>query len=165
VNESREVLESTGEQTSPIFVDTTGRRRRWLRWLGYGVGVACVGYGVVLVISLLGGPVSPDTLVPGLPKPTASKTTERVGPLPIGSLPTAVGNRSTAVTLPTSPGATRSTSTAPSGPPRTSKPRAGKPSPTANPPASTSPSPGGTSPTPGEEGGSAPAGEAEAPNG
>jgi hypothetical protein len=71
VSASFEVLDSSGPEPEPVFVDTTGRRRRRLRWAGYATGTACAGYSIMLAISLMGGPVSPRTLLPlpGVPEP------------------------------------------------------------------------------------------------
>ena len=49
----------------PVFVDATGRRLRRLRRVGALVGVACVGYLVVLAAAVGGGVVDPVTS--GLP--------------------------------------------------------------------------------------------------
>ena len=43
----------------PVFVDATGRRMRRLRRVGALVGVACVGYLVVLAVAVGGGVVDP----------------------------------------------------------------------------------------------------------
>ena len=54
---------------STIFVDPSGRRREWLTWaLGLLAG-ACVGYVVMLVLSFMGGPITPHQLLPlpGMP--------------------------------------------------------------------------------------------------
>jgi hypothetical protein len=49
----------------PVFVDATGRRLRRLRRIGALVGLACVGYLVVLAAAVGGGVVDPVTS--GLP--------------------------------------------------------------------------------------------------
>src|SRR5215470_2343147 len=54
---------------STIFVDPSGRRREWVTWtLGLLAG-ACVGYVVMLVLSFMGGPITPHQLLPlpGIP--------------------------------------------------------------------------------------------------
>jgi len=54
---------------STIFVDPSGRRREWVTWaLGLLAG-ACVGYVVMLVLSFMGGPITPHQLLPlpGMP--------------------------------------------------------------------------------------------------
>jgi len=54
---------------STIFVDRSGRRREWVTWaLGLLAG-ACVGYVVMLVLSFMGGPITPRQLLPlpGIP--------------------------------------------------------------------------------------------------
>jgi hypothetical protein len=49
---------------SPVFVDSTGRRRRLLRRLSYGFGGICMLYGGLLSVSLAGGPVSSSAILP-----------------------------------------------------------------------------------------------------
>jgi hypothetical protein len=49
---------------SPVFVDSTGRRRRLLRRLSYAFGGICIVYGGLVSVALAGGPVSPSTVLP-----------------------------------------------------------------------------------------------------
>ncbi|MEV6487927.1 hypothetical protein AB0M20_04675, partial [Actinoplanes sp. NPDC051633] len=49
---------------APVFVDTTGRRRRFLRRLAYGFGALCMMYGGLVSVSLAGGPVSSSAVLP-----------------------------------------------------------------------------------------------------
>jgi hypothetical protein len=49
---------------SPVFVDSTGRRRRVLRRLSYVFGAICVVYGGLVTVSLAGGPVSSSAVLP-----------------------------------------------------------------------------------------------------
>jgi hypothetical protein len=49
---------------SPVFVDSTGRRRRVLRRLSYAFGAICIVYGGLVTVSLAGGPVSPSAVLP-----------------------------------------------------------------------------------------------------
>jgi hypothetical protein len=51
-------------QPAPVFVDSTGRRRRLLRRLAYGFGAFCMVYGGLISLSLAGGPVSPNAVMP-----------------------------------------------------------------------------------------------------
>src|SRR4051794_2873 len=53
---------------SPVFVDSTGRRRRLLKRVAYGFGALCMVYGGLISVSLAGGPVSSSALLP-LPRP------------------------------------------------------------------------------------------------
>ena len=46
---------------APVFVDPTGIRRRWLRVAGFVTTAGCLLYGVILVISLIWSPITPDT--------------------------------------------------------------------------------------------------------
>lgn len=48
----------------PVFVDPSGRRRRRVRRLAYGVGLVGLAYTVMVGVSFAGGPVSPETVVP-----------------------------------------------------------------------------------------------------
>jgi hypothetical protein len=54
----------TGADSKPVFVDMSGRRGKLVRWVAYGVGAICLTYTALVGISLAGGPVSPDGLVP-----------------------------------------------------------------------------------------------------
>jgi hypothetical protein len=49
---------------SPVFVDSTGRRRRMLRKVAYGFGALCMVYGGLISVSLAGGPVSSSAVLP-----------------------------------------------------------------------------------------------------
>jgi hypothetical protein len=49
---------------SPVFVDSTGRRRRVLRRISYAFGAICIVYGGLVTVSLAGGPVSPSAVLP-----------------------------------------------------------------------------------------------------
>ncbi|CNE35625.1 Uncharacterised protein [Mycobacterium tuberculosis] len=62
--DKREVIDSRDRSASPVFVDVTGRRRRRMRRFGYAAAALCGGYSIMIGISLAGGPVSPQTLLP-----------------------------------------------------------------------------------------------------
>jgi len=47
-----------------IFVDGTGRRRRWLRCLAYGSGLVGLVLTGLVAVSFVGGPVGPETVLP-----------------------------------------------------------------------------------------------------
>jgi len=49
---------------APVFVDSSGRRRRMLRKVAYGFGALCMVYGGLVSISLAGGPVSSSAVLP-----------------------------------------------------------------------------------------------------
>ncbi|NEC86101.1 hypothetical protein [Streptomyces sp. SID12501] len=57
---------SNGAADGPVFVDTSGRRARLLRRFGTFLGVACVGYAVVLGMAFMGWGTSltPSSLLP-----------------------------------------------------------------------------------------------------
>ena len=49
---------------APVFVDSTGRRRRLIRRTTFGFLVGACAYGALIIVSLLGGPVPPNALLP-----------------------------------------------------------------------------------------------------
>jgi hypothetical protein len=49
---------------SPVFVDSTGRRRRLLKRVAYGFSALCMVYGGLISVSLAGGPVSSSAVLP-----------------------------------------------------------------------------------------------------
>ncbi|GAA4931586.1 hypothetical protein [Actinoplanes utahensis] len=49
---------------APVFVDSTGRRSRFLRRLALAFGVVLLGYGALIGVSLAGGPVSMSAVLP-----------------------------------------------------------------------------------------------------
>jgi hypothetical protein len=49
---------------SPVFVDSTGRRRKVLRRIAYAFGGLCMLYGGLICVSLAGGPVSSSAILP-----------------------------------------------------------------------------------------------------
>lgn len=58
---------------APVFVDASGRRRRVAHRLAVGAFLAAAGYSLMVIWSLLGGPVSPDSLMPfSAPHPATS---------------------------------------------------------------------------------------------
>ena len=71
---------------APVFVDSTGRRRRVLRRLAYGFGALCMLYGGLVSVSLAGGPVSSSAVLP-LPdlhgEPDEAVAEERPAPSPV----------------------------------------------------------------------------------
>ncbi|MFG3259217.1 hypothetical protein [Streptomyces sp. NPDC048172] len=74
-----------GPGEEPVFVDSSGGRRRLLRKLGWVVGVASLAYAVVLGISLAGGDAgAPDVLIPGPDKKASDKV--EVDPSPSKSV-------------------------------------------------------------------------------
>jgi hypothetical protein len=59
----------------PVFVDVSGRRRRRLRRLMYGIGVAVLIALVAVWLSQLGGTVRPRPVSPCTPAASAVHTT------------------------------------------------------------------------------------------
>jgi hypothetical protein len=121
---------------SPVFVDSTGRRRTWVTWTLGLVAGACVGYLALLALSFVGGPITPKQLLPlpGVPNShqradvsnpdgggtTASGTTGSGGT--VGNVPPPLGGTGgpSASTPPTTarstPTTARSTTPTPSSP-------------------------------------------------
>ncbi len=153
---------------APVFVDSTGRRRRLLRRASYGFGAFCVVYGGLVSVSLAGGPVSPQAFLPfpdlaDGPAATSPSTRTRTAPTAASALgasatPSATPDRILAAPpdRPRSPGSaasprgggpvlegTRTPSASPSPSPSASvsPSQPGSPPPTSAPP--TSPAPGG----------------------
>ncbi|WP_407699583.1 hypothetical protein [Streptomyces ferrugineus] len=58
--------ETALDNQGPVFVDNSGRRSKLLRRLGLLVGVACLGYAVVLGMAFMGVGTSltPSQLLP-----------------------------------------------------------------------------------------------------
>ncbi|WP_328312536.1 hypothetical protein OG432_21225 [Streptomyces sp. NBC_00442] len=78
----------------PVFVDSSGRRGKKLRWLGWIFGLAATGFAVALVGSLLGGSASaPGLTIPdgkadavtAPPKATATASQAAKSPRPKAS--------------------------------------------------------------------------------
>ena len=69
----------------PIFVDTTGRRRRWVIALGWLVALACVAYLGVIGVSMTGTTVGPLPSLPSVPSHSVVFGSEVEG-LPDGAL-------------------------------------------------------------------------------
>jgi hypothetical protein len=69
----------------PVFVDTTGRRRRWVIGLGWLVALACVAYLGVIGVSMTGTSVGPLPNLPSVPSHSVVFGSEVEG-LPEGAL-------------------------------------------------------------------------------
>ena len=69
----------------PIFVDATGRRRRWVIALGWLVALACVAYLGVIGVSMTGTTVGPLPSLPSVPSHSVVFGSEVEG-LPEGAL-------------------------------------------------------------------------------
>ena len=69
------------DRTSPVFVDTSGRRRLVLRCCGAVLAVGCVGFAALLWMSVTGGVLSgPHTTIPAVE--TSAQTTSTDDDLP-----------------------------------------------------------------------------------
>jgi hypothetical protein len=69
----------------PVFVDTTGRRRRRTRFAFYAIGGLSAAYAGLVGVSLAGGPIAPEELIPfsvvNAPEPDAPATRGPVDPV------------------------------------------------------------------------------------
>ena len=75
----------------PIFVDPSGRRQRWARSLGAGVGLAFAAYLVLVAASFARAPWVPSLTLPGI---------GRVLPGVRNHLPPALGAAAVAIPAP-----------------------------------------------------------------
>ena len=57
---------AAGDERFPVFVDDTGRRRRWLRALGWLIGSIAAAYVALFAISLVGSPGLLPLSIPGV---------------------------------------------------------------------------------------------------
>jgi cell division septation protein DedD len=69
----------------PVFVDATGRRRRWVIGFGWLVALACVAYLGVIGVSMSGTSVGPLPNLPSVPSRGVVFGSELTG-LPEGAL-------------------------------------------------------------------------------
>ncbi|MGW4462987.1 hypothetical protein [Micromonospora sp. NPDC004704] len=74
MTESHTVVLAAVTEPPPVFVDATGRRRRFVRYVAYGVGALALTYTALVGVSLAGGPVNPGSVLPfadlvGRPQP------------------------------------------------------------------------------------------------
>ncbi|MEU9354456.1 hypothetical protein AB0D65_26630 [Streptomyces griseoloalbus] len=97
----------------PVFVDESGRRSRLYRRIGMAVGLACAGYAVVMVATLLSGNSdAPWMPVPGQEQKPAGKVESTPQPAETDAVPSSGtsllpgGTPTTGTTTPPTPGAT-----------------------------------------------------------
>jgi len=57
-------LDAIEAMPEPVFVDDTGKRRRRIRLAFYAVGAVSLTYAGLVAVSLLGGPLKPESLLP-----------------------------------------------------------------------------------------------------
>lgn len=62
-DEETRPLEVPGD-SAPVFVDSSGRRGRRIRFAFYGIGGLSLTYAGMVAMSLAGGPLNPETLLP-----------------------------------------------------------------------------------------------------
>ena len=92
--EAVDTLKAPEAVSAPVFVDASGRRRRWIRRAAVGLGGILCAYGVAVALSFLGGPMPPGALlpIPGLPGASAPKgATASPGVAARGATPTTSG--------------------------------------------------------------------------
>jgi hypothetical protein len=121
---------------APIFVDSSGQRRRLARRLSFGViGILC-GYGCLVAVSFAGGPIPPAALLPVPGMPAAKNPAPEPAPAaPAPSTPSGAASGSKPHQGPLVPGVSR-TSEKPSASPSP----AGLPKPSSSLPATPLPS-------------------------
>lgn len=125
---------------SPVFVDSTGRRRGWVKVALVAVAVICIVYLGLVVFSFMGGPITPRDLLPWPKSAGSSRGADgglrtRVPAVsgPATSAPGSAGERASPTdlrgALPGGSAVTGRASTAPN--PAASRPSAGGTSPAA----------------------------------
>jgi hypothetical protein len=157
------------DQSSPVFVDASGRRGRRIRIVFSVLGAATLVYGALVAASLVGGPLKPQQLLPFPdlvdnlpliePQPTGAKPGAKNSPgenRPVGSgakkiNTTTTADASGAPVASSTPAATPTvgpTSAAPTPQPSAdpTKPPVATPHPPATPAPSATPTPGQTQP-------------------
>lgn len=92
-------------EAAPVFVDESGRRNRLYRRIGLAVGLACAGYAVVMVATLLSGNSdAPWMPVPGQDGKPAEQVETTPGPSATDPAPSSGTSRDPGLATPT-PGA------------------------------------------------------------
>ncbi|MEV4630447.1 hypothetical protein AB0J90_29705 [Micromonospora sp. NPDC049523] len=138
MTESHTVVLAAVTEPPPVFVDTTGRRRRFVRYFAYGVGGLALTYTALVGVSLAGGPVNPGSVLPfaelvGRPQPPLPNP---VPTAPADATPTAQPSTSGGSAVPDR--SVRPSGTATGTPARTATATGG---PTVTPPGATAPDP------------------------
>jgi len=129
-------------EPSPVFVDTSGRRQRRVRRIGWLLAVPAAGYLALLASSLLGGPTIDAPFLPQAPAAQAPTSPSDAAPggadgsaeqpdpgtaAPSAARPTgtATTRRPSGTTGATNPAATEAPTTATTGPTAPGRPTAG----------------------------------------
>ncbi|MBG0853312.1 hypothetical protein I2W78_16020 [Streptomyces spinoverrucosus] len=92
---------ASGSAEGPVFVDNSGRRAKLLRRVGLLLGVACLGYAVVLGAAFMGWGTSltPSSLLPfagGGPGPQGGPGGGPAGTVPPSGAPSPIPTGATA---------------------------------------------------------------------
>jgi len=77
-------------ESTPVFSDLSGRKRRRLRWLAIGAATVCTMYLVLVVMSIVGGANGPNSLLP-LPDLINGQDHEQPEPVAVPSPPVTPG--------------------------------------------------------------------------
>ena len=133
---STDIILIPDDMERPVFVDTSGRRRRHVRLLCYGFGLVCLAYGALVGVSLAVGPVAPegDSAFPAL-----ADGPRRVTAHPPSARPTKAAIAAQPLTVPEEPA--RTPPAPKPAPLLTTRPPTPSPSRTPSPSPSASPSP------------------------
>ncbi|ALV50467.1 hypothetical protein ACWDMR_06810 [Streptomyces althioticus] len=102
---SRTPAAGAAPEAAPVFVDESGRRNRLYRRIGLAVGLACAGYAVVMVATLLSGNSdAPWMPIPGQEAKPAEQVETTPGPSATDASPSSGTSLAPGVGSPT-PGA------------------------------------------------------------
>ncbi|MFD0584799.1 hypothetical protein [Dactylosporangium darangshiense] len=85
-------LTHVASKPDPVFVDQSGKRRRRIRFGFYAVGGAGLTYAALIMVSLAGGPLTPEALVPfpdlvNRPEPIMTQKAPAVAAHSVSALP------------------------------------------------------------------------------
>jgi len=83
-------VQRQADASAPVFVDATGRRRRWLRRAALAALAVTGAYTLAVGLSFLGGPVPPNALLPLVGVPARSSAPSSTPAVP-GSAATTRG--------------------------------------------------------------------------
>ena len=70
---------SAGDARFPVFVDDTGKRRRWLGAAGWSIGILAAAYIALFTVSLLGSPGLIPLSIPGIGRLVPSSGAPDIG--------------------------------------------------------------------------------------
>jgi hypothetical protein len=76
-----EKIDQAGEAPDPVFVDDSGKRRKRIRMAFFGLGGLGLLYAGLVGVSLAGGPLNPESLIPFPQKFARPAETQAVAPV------------------------------------------------------------------------------------